>query len=95
VDHRKFTAGIENLEFEIESEVPFSPATPKAQKAKPYYIANPTSCVVEYGLMWVNICCQQQVTAVIVQTTDRPLSLATLRPDSQNLPSVHQTQGTH
>jgi hypothetical protein len=53
VGHRKFTAWIKYIKFKIELEVPSSPLFPAAQKAKMYFIAFPTSYLVEFGFSWV------------------------------------------
>jgi hypothetical protein len=79
----------------MESKVPFSPASPAAQKTKLYFIAFPTPYLVESGFIWVTYLLSDVRNRLDVRRDDLRLSLTALQPDIQKLASVHQAQGTH
>jgi len=58
VGHWNITARIKHFKFKIESKVSFSPTSPTSQKAELYYIASPTSYLVENDFRSVTIFCQ-------------------------------------
>jgi hypothetical protein len=61
-----------------------------------YFIAVPTSYLVEFGFSWVTYLLTKVRNRLdVVKRSDLGLSLTTLQPDTQKLASVHQAQATH
>jgi hypothetical protein len=61
-----------------------------------YFIAFPTSYLVESGFIWVTYMLSKLHNRLdVVKRGDLCLSLTTLQPDIQRLASVHQAEGTH
>jgi hypothetical protein len=84
------------IKVKIESKVPFSPASLAAQKARLYFIAFPTSYLVESLFSWVTYWLSKVRNRLdVVKRNDLRSSLTTMQPDISKLASVHQAQGTH
>jgi hypothetical protein len=74
--------------------VPFSPASPAAQKTKLYFMVSPISYRIESGFSWVTSLLSKVRNYVDVVKRDcLRLSLTTPQTDIQKLASVHQARG--
>jgi hypothetical protein len=70
------------LKFKIASDVPFSPASPAAQKTKLYITAFSTSYLAEFGFSWVTyLLSKLRNRLAAVKRVDLRLSLTAQQPD--------------